>query len=180
MLEDMHWFILFLAFMVTVGVSAEVYKWADSEGNIVYSDRPHPGAEELKNLEVQTYPAPKLPSSAPELKPKPFPGYDKVEITSPANDEAIRENTGNVSVSVNLMPDLQTGLGHKLMLLIDGKKVTEGTATQFQLTNLDRGSHSLQATVIDPSGKEVASSAPSTFHLQRVSTLNPASGAPAP
>ncbi len=178
MCEYMRWLILYAMVIAPVGLSAAIYKWVDPQGNIIYSDKPRPGAEEVKIPEAQTYPAPPPPPApSPALSPQPqvFTDYQKVEITSPANYEAVRENAGNVSVTVSLTPDLQLGLGHKLVLLVDGPQSfqAESTSPQFQFTNLDRGTYTLRAVVVDSKGKEIARSEPSTFHLLRVSILLP-------
>ena len=100
-------------------------------------------------------------------------GYQKLEIISPADDETVRENAGNVNVTVGLIPNLRVDLGHRLVLFVDGPQRFQAVSTspQFQFTNLDRGTYTLRAAVVDPKGKEIASSKPSTFHLLRVSIL---------
>lgn len=155
---------------------AEVYRWVDEAGNVVFSDRPRPGAEELKNLDLQSYPAPKLPITSPKSKSEKLPltGYTAIEIASPNNDETIWDNTGSFAVSVRLRPALHSALGHKVVLLLDGNQVMEpGRSTQFQLTNIDRGTHTLRAAIVDRDGKEVASSDATTIYLHRQSSLFP-------
>ena len=168
----MRWLILCTIAIAPVWLPAEVYKWADPQGNVIYSDKPHPGAEEIKLPETQAYPAPQ--TASPTIKPEQqsFPGYEKIEIATPANDETIRDNTGNINVSIKLEPELQVDLGHKLVLYVDGVKLPqELTSTLFQFTNLDRGTHTIHAAVVDSAGKELVSSKPSTFHLKRFSSL---------
>lgn len=174
--EHMHWLILCAMVIAPVGLEAEIYKWIDPQGNVIYSDKPRPGAEEIKIPKAQIYPAPPMPSASPPPTPyeqQPFTGYQRIEIASPPNDVAVRENAGNVSVTVSLTPDLQTELGHKLVLFVDGPQSfkAEGTSPQFDFTNLDRGTYVLRAAVVDSQGKEIAISKPSTFHLLRVSIL---------
>lgn len=169
--ETMRRVLLGLGLTLSVSASADLYKWVDREGNTVFSDRPHPGAERIKKTEVQTYPAPKLPPLASPQAPAAvqFSGYQTIQIASPAHDEAIRENAGNVTISASLSPALQTVLGHKLVFLLDGGKVSDGgTDTQITLPNVERGTHTARVAVVDAGGKEIASSAPSTFHLLRV------------
>lgn len=156
---------------------AEVYKWVDNSGAVHYSDRPHPGAEVMKNLEIPVYlsPPPRGPVLAKsEPKTKPNSGYKSVEITSPRHDEGIRSNNGDFVVSVAVAPELDAGLGHRLGMLLDGALVGEpGVSDQFQLANVERGSHTLQAVVFEPGGEPLAQSAPITVHLQRQSTFRP-------
>ncbi|MEE8261249.1 MAG: DUF4124 domain-containing protein [Gammaproteobacteria bacterium] len=164
---------LILGFILSFSVSAVVYRWVDENGNVVYSDRPQPGAQVLEKKEVQTVDAPPVEPLTPrsETKESPksgFAGYKRVAVMSPQNDEPVRENAGNVTVSVTLEPGLQTKLGHKLALFVDGAQISEpGTATQFQLNNMDRGTHTLEAKVVGPDSKVIKNSSPVTFHMLR-------------
>jgi len=172
---DMH-HIYYLAVLLIAPslVAADVYRWIDEDGNIIYSDKPHPNAEKIKNLDVQTYEAPQLPPI--EERPQTIPqatGYERVEITQPANDASIRDNSGNVGVSVELSPGLDVGQGHRLQLFVDGTAFGQaGEQTSFQLSNVDRGTHTLRAAVIGGDGKELATSGATTFHLHRISARN--------
>ena len=80
----------------------EVYKWTDPDGNVIYSDEPHPDAEIIDELEPQTYKAPRYAPGV--LKPKPKKAdafaYKTVRIAAPANDLTIRDNAGQVGVAV--------------------------------------------------------------------------------
>jgi len=93
--------------------------------------------------------------------------YTNIVIVTPANDTAIRVNTGNITVNVSLEPGLNHDRGDQIALYMDGNKVSEGSATQFNLDNIDRGTHTLKASVIDASGKAVISSTPVSFTLLR-------------
>ncbi len=164
---------------------AEVYKWVDDKGEVNYSDRQHPGAEEMKDLDVPTYlsPPPPNPPAAPALaKSEPQPQttpkvYESVAITSPGNDEGIRSNNGDLSVSVAVLPELHTNLGHRLGVLLDGALIGEpGESTEFQLNNIERGSHAVQAVVFEAGGNAVAESPSITIHLHRQTLLRPDSG----
>lgn len=168
---------------MTAGPSgAAVYKWVDDQGQTQYSDQPHPDAEEVKDLEVQTYPAPPPAPGAVETPAPPLPaGYDAIEVQAPANDETIWDNTGNVAVRITLAPALQVALGHKVVVSVDGERISEPEPTTvFQLSNLDRGTHTVQATVVDGDGRDLAVAKPVTFHLKKHSALLPAPAGPAP
>jgi len=148
-----------------------VYRSVDENGNTVFSDKPSKNAEKMEIPDAQTVKS----KSAGKFKytppPKsPPPEYSRVAITSPDNDAAVRENTGNITVTVDVEPGLQKQ--DKLQLHMDGKIVGSGDSTSFSLQNVDRGTHTLQAVVVDSSGKTLASSASVTFHLLRHSILN--------
>jgi hypothetical protein len=171
--------VLLLFFITVVTASADVYRSVDEDGNVVFSDQPSPGAEKLDIQEIQTIET--QPLAPPPLPPPPettFPGYDKIAITSPEQDATIRDNQGNFTVTAALDPQLQTALGHQLMLYMDGKPVSEGgAATTFSLQNIDRGTHSLQAVAVDRDGNEVGRSAAVVVHMKRAFITPPA---PAP
>lgn len=175
----MHPFLLTFALTVSLAVSAVTYRWVDEQGNVVYSDKPHPGAEAIEEKEVQTIHAPPVPPITPResTAPPAVAGYERVTVVSPEDDTQIRENAGNVTVTIAVEPALETKLGHKLALFVDGAQFSEpSTATQFQLINMDRGTHTLEAKVIGSDGEVIISSPPSEFHLLRHSVLHPTPG----
>ncbi|MEE8261250.1 MAG: DUF4124 domain-containing protein [Gammaproteobacteria bacterium] len=168
--------LLILGLAVSCSVSAVTYRWVDEQGNVVYSDKPHPGAEVIEEKEVQTIHAPPVPPITPResTAPPAVAGYERVAVVSPEDDTQIRENAGNVTVTITVEPALQTKLGHKLALFVDGAQFSEpSTATQFQLINMDRGTHTLEAKIIGSDGEVIISSPPSEFHLLRHSVLHP-------
>ena len=157
----------------------------DEDGNVVFTDTP-PRADGPSETITLTAPNSFDPAEAgtegstrqpwivdPEQEEEePGEFYAALTITSPADDENIRENAGNVSVTVKLEPpNLQPG--HRIRLLLDGTP-TGGTNTtgRFALSNVDRGTHSLKAEVVDETGTVLYSGSSSTFHLQRYSVLN--------
>ncbi|MCC7410503.1 MAG: DUF4124 domain-containing protein [Gammaproteobacteria bacterium] len=166
--------LLGLALLVATAAHGAIYKWTDGEGNVIYSDQPHPGAEQLEAVGVQTLDTPPLPPPPPANPepPKPLP-YTELVIGTPANDATLRDNTGNVQVSVRLSPPLQTPFRHALQLYVDGQPYGDpGTTTSFMLVNVDRGRHTLRVAVVDGEGSEVKSSPPSVFQLHRASVLH--------
>lgn len=162
---------------------AAIYKWTLPDGTVVFSDQPHPDAEEIDVPKAQTFtPPPRPTNTEPPITPKPesVAGYTNIAITAPVNDATIRENSGKVEIHVASAPPLQTQAGHKILIRIDGKSIGDPSTTQqFVLDNIDRGTHTLQTSILDASGKTLIESETVTFHLQRFSTLlkqNPAVG----
>ncbi len=156
---------------------AAIYKTTDAEGNVVFTDVPP--KDDAKSVEItqgNSY-RPEVATPAAEdeedmAEDTPTAGYDKIAITSPAHDEALRENTGNISVSVALDPALNTAAGHRLQVLVDGQIAGEAPSATVSLQNIDRGTHSLIAQVIDANNSVLASSSAVVVHLQRYSILN--------
>ena len=177
MLKGMRGYIaIVLILCVPAVASAGVYKWMDADGKVIYSDKPHPGAEEVKSGPVQTYSTP--PISKPRSGNKDTAkeegvSYTRVVVVSPSNDATVRDNAGNILVAISIEPSLNTSLKHQVVLLFDGKQVGEGSSTPaFQLTNVDRGTHTVQANVVGPDASVLGSSEPVTFHLKRHSIKN--------
>jgi hypothetical protein len=163
---------LSLALCLSSLVSAQtVYRSVDKDGNPVFSDTPTEGAEEIILKEVPTIKSTSVPiTSQPEKsQDTKIITYTALKVTSPSNDEVIRENSGDVNIVVELQPDLMEG--HKLTLYLDSKEYSDSTSPVFNLTNVDRGTHQLRVAVRDANGKILLSSTSITFHLQRSSVI---------
>lgn len=167
---------LFVFFAFTaLAAHAQIYKKVLPDGSVVFSDEPSPGAEPVQIQPLSTYKAPpskpkaeSSPAAPPDASNTKPVTYQRLAIETPANDTTVRENAGNVSVTVALEPALAPDQGHTLSLLLDGKPVAPaGRATQFTLPGLDRGSHTLEAVLHDAQGNVLQRSAPVVFHLMR-------------
>jgi len=107
--------------------------------------------------------------------PPPAPtAYESLEILSPAHEETLRDNGGNVTVRVRATPRLRTGSAHRLRILLDGRlQDAASERSAITLRNIDRGSHEIVAVIVDPDGRELVRSAPVTLYLHRRSLLHP-------
>lgn len=158
----------------------EVYKVIQPDGTVEFTDSPPPGeaAEQVDIPPLNTAeppPAPS-PSASPTAAAQ---GYSEFRITRPGNGESIRDNAGNVDIDLSLKPTLRSG--DKIDVLLDGRSVGGGNKTAITLSEMDRGTHSVQALVKDPAGKVVARSNSVTFTLQRRSgILQPGPPRPTP
>ena len=100
-----------------------------------------------------------------------------ITIISPADGDVIRSNSGALKVIINVdAPKIEAGaslekldgLVHKIFL--DGKFVASGEGSTFQLQAVDRGVHSLKAT-LHRGQEEIQQSPPLTFTLLRQSSI---------
>ncbi len=159
--------------LLSLSLSAEtVYKSVDAEGNVIFSDQPSAGAEEIQVRQpdvLQTEPL-KLQDSSTERAAESLVPYTELAIRQPANDSTVHSNPGNLDVAVILLPELLDT--HQLLLEMDGKSIASGAAKQFQLANIDRGTHDLVVHVVTAEGKKLISSDPVTVHLRRHSKLS--------
>ncbi|WP_455204981.1 DUF4124 domain-containing protein [Kaarinaea lacus] len=171
--------IIFL-FVAILPSQAAVYKHVDEQGNVSYSDVPSKKDEKpVKVEEPMTFtpdPATRSSSSSEtEKKPAEKPvEYQSLSIISPANDAAVRSNSGDVTIQLSLAPELQRK--HYIIVILDGAKVHEGSSTSVTLTNLDRGTHTISAQVQDAREKTLLASDPISFHLQRAAVGRPTAG----
>lgn len=163
--------------VVSAPALAEIYRYRAPDGTVVFSDRPRPGSTRIEvgpNLTVPATPVEQEPSKPPA---PPTATYESLEIVSPVNDETIRDNAGNVTVGIESRPILQSKQGHRLVVLMDGSPIgPPTTAMQIPLENIDRGSHTLQAIIVDANGQPLIRSGVLTFHLRRHSSLFNRSG----
>jgi hypothetical protein len=94
--------------------------------------------------------------------------YQQFAVVSPADNGAVRANDGNVAVILALDPPLQPG--HRVLVRLDGQPVGEpGTSLTVDLTNLDRGTHRIEAVVLGAGGTELITAGPTSFHVLRAS-----------
>lgn len=169
---------LFIPFLLIWPAQADIYRWVDEQGNVVFSDEPDPRAEKIELPASMTYtPEPAVEEGLSEETAEAEPAADvpdyQLRIIAPADDESLWANDGNVTVSVIIEPALDTERGDKLLFVLDGNFVGEPLMqTSVQLLNLDRGTHSVSAAVVDSDGTVITDSAPVTFHLHRTSVLN--------
>jgi len=100
-----------------------------------------------------------------------------ITIISPSDGDLIRSNSGALNIIINVKaPKTEAaaslekldGFVHKIFL--DGKLVAWGVGSTFQLQALDRGVHSLKAT-LHRGQEEIQQSPPLTFTLLRHSSI---------
>ena len=166
---------LLIALILSVNLNAQIYRSIDKDGNPVFSDVETEGAEEVeltKPTEVESLhvaPLPPRANSSRNKREKAF-EYESILITSPMDDEAIRDNSGSITITASIEPQLR--YGHMIVLYLDGKEHMSSQAPTFALSELSRGTHTVRISVKDESGKILSSSKTTTFHLLRHSALH--------
>lgn len=173
--------LLLLCSLVPVMTLGDIYKYVNPEGKVEYSDQPRKGAEEIKTIPLQTYSPPpflKKMETTDKTKPKAMVSH-RLSILAPQDDATVRENTGKVEVALQVEPPLEADSDYMLQLLLDGQSVGKAkTNLKYTLANVDRGTHTLQAKLLDRAGTPVAHSEIITFHLRRMSILFRGDGQP--
>ena len=176
---------LFIVLILSVyQAQAAVYRSVDEEGNVTFTDQPSKGSERVKIPSLPTFTPPPMPRFSPtptvtEEANKAI--YEKFSIARPENDLAFWDNEGFVDVELLLEPGLQTGLGHKVVIYMVGEPATSPMdAMNFRFKDVDRGTHTLAAKVVDSDGKVLMNTGDVIFHLKRQSINFPNRNRPTP
>lgn len=174
------WRLLTLILLAGSGyVTADVYRWIDENGLIHFSDKSQAGAEQIKLRETSVYTPPSAgePESDSALEQKTEADsskdsggvleYEVISIVSPENNQVLRSSEGTMDISVELRPGLQPG--HKIRVYLNGTQASQDLeTTQITLQDMDRGTHSLEVSVIDQNNKELKRSSAVSFHMLRL------------
>lgn len=164
--------------------TAQIYTWKDAEGNTIFSDQPHPDAQAIDLPPTNVVQPTRQPAYQSNGYGQPEDGdtaeqasYTSLSIVSPADDESIRSNEGLLNLQVQIEPAMDAG--HLLRAELDGQLVGPAlpangqTSATLSINNVDRGTHSLSAVVVNARGEVVQRSSSITVHLQRTSINQP-------
>jgi hypothetical protein len=166
----------------------QIFKTVDANGNVIFTDVPPRAEQTAEKVDLQTPNSFADPEANPETnsarqlwivdpdaneddeRATPT-AYLSLSIGTPTDQSTVRENAGDVTVVASLEPSLHPG--HSLRLLLDGLPAasTSNPDAVFTLSNIDRGTHHLQAEVMNQTGTVIFSGPSSVFHLQRYSKL---------
>jgi uncharacterized protein YdeI (BOF family) len=170
--------LLSLCVIYTYQVSAEIYRLVDETGSVSFSDQPHPQATLIEVNALTTYTPVSNRYDVSEAKSiednivENVPNYN-VEIISPTDEQVFWDNSGTVTVHIKLEPELDINRGDLIKVMLDGKQVGEPQTTPVvSLTNVDRGLHKLNVTVVSAEQHVLSSSDTITFQLHRRSVIN--------
>ncbi len=167
--------VILLGLLASSSVLAQAYTWTDEDGIVHYSDRPQPGATEV---DLSKFRAPqgnslvrkRLPerSSITNDADTSTSRYESLAVASPSAEQTLWNIEGTLSVSLALSPALRGG--HRVQVYFDGAP-QDVSGLSFQLQEVYRGAHNLQAEVVDQAGKVLIRSQPSRFYVQQTSVL---------
>lgn len=157
--------IALIALLIAPLAVAQVYRVVDEQGRVSFTDSPPPGskAEKLDLQDSNRLPAPSdLP---PRREPKASDGIPdyQVAITYPPPDFHVTPGLRDLNVEINISPSL--GSGHRIELIDNGQLVPGRTLQNIVV----RGTHILQARVVDEEGTVLSESEPVQIHVHRPS-----------
>lgn len=171
-------FVLLMCFSLTA--QAQIYKVVDKDGNVTYTDQaPGDGTEpmDLPELSVVStdYEADEKPAATEpveevaekELTRKDLRKlYKDFRISRPAPEETFWGTENTVVVAWESSEPLQEGLS--VQFSIDGKAQAASGENMMGIT-LDRGSHTVSATIVDERGRPIMSTDTVTFYVHQAS-----------
>ena len=168
----MKWIPLLLI-VFTGTLHAAIYKHVNEQGEVVYSDTPAPGAEKMKLPEVQTYTPPKVPLIRPDDVPLESEIYRSLEFIKPLDQSTLRNNLGVIELQLRIDPALKVRENHRIQFYLDNERYGPlADTTNIMMSNIERGEHTLSASVLDESGNVIIASRPVTVHVKRESILH--------
>jgi hypothetical protein len=171
-----YWILVAISISFFSMVNADtVFNWKDAKGMTHYGDSPPKSAiakvVDLPELTIvkdygKLY-QPVLTAEERGLGKKKTQQtlYTRIAILAPKQQQAIRANDGDITVMLSLAPKLLPT--HKLTVFLDGKEMAEGRLRMVNLTNLNRGKHSVYALIKGKDGKAIIKSKAVVFTVIR-------------
>jgi hypothetical protein len=160
-------FILFGVLAATAVLADDAWKWTDEDGVVHYSDVPVEGAVPVNLSEFSKKTGARISNgrtNAAPNEPEEELAYDSITIASPGDEETLWNIEGLLNVNVAVSPELQQG--HRIRIYFDGAARDVG-GTSFQILDAYRGTHSLQAEIVDQTGRVIMRSTTNRFYVQQ-------------
>lgn len=157
---------LLLAAVAVAG--GPTYRWVDTDG-VHYSDQPHPGAEQITLSKAPTYSsgytAPSVSRAGSKPAEEPF-RYDSCAVTSPAQDQVFPNPE---SITVAMQPRPPKRATDHVVLSYDGLTIGADSNEQqdFRISPVERGTHTVVASVLGVDGAILCVSSAVTFHVHQ-------------
>lgn len=168
--------------VAATAASAPTYRWVDADG-VHYSDQPHTGAEQITLSPTQTYSSAQAapPAAAAAVAARaaqdarasaPF-HYDSCSVTQPAQDQVLID-VESASIAVHVQPAKRST--DRVVLSMDGQSIEpkSNEQTEFTISPIDRGTHTVTATVRSADGQSLCQSQALSFHVRQPSVRKPA------
>ena len=159
--------------LATGTVLAQAYRWVDEDGLVHFSDRPAPGAEQIElPRDTRTASQRRIAAAATvptrsagdQLAKAPAFKYESLAVASPEAEQTLWNIEGVLDVTLALSPALQED--HQVRVYFDGKRQSVNNAS-FQIQEVWRGVHNIQAEVVDAKGKLMIRSVTNRFYVQQ-------------
>ena len=165
--------LLVIGLLVGSAVCAQAYRWVDEDGVVHFSDRPQPGAEQIELPEANVTTVRRYGRSTTQRRNnddderEEF-AYEELLVSSPAAEETLWNIEGVLNVTLIVRPNLRSG--DQVRIYFDGQMRTVN-GLSFQIDNVWRGVHNIQAEIVDSGGNLMIRSLPNRFYVQQT-TVN--------
>ena len=172
--------VTFLCLVVAAAAAGgtTTYRWVDTDG-VHYSDQPHPGAEQITLSRSQAYSDNQSESSA-AASARPVRAardnaefrYDSCAVLQPAQDQVLI-NVESVTIAVQPQPPKRSA--DRVVLSLDGRAIEPESNEQqeFRIAPVERGTHTVAATVRGADGTNLCQSAALNFHVRQPTVGKP-------
>lgn len=171
--------VLLFVFSIGSTLNAEIYKSRDADGNVIFTDVPTEKSEKVDLPDITTF---KSQPYKPIQRSEPTAADDQlrydITLVQPANKETVRNNSGDVPIEIEVKPALKRELGHHVLLWLDSEKPVKFTTNRFQLSNIERGTHTVSVMVVDGRGKAISATQTNEVYVKRHSAKFNARPAP--
>lgn len=146
-----------------------VYKTVGPDGKVIYTDAPAASgqAEAVKVHPTNTMPAAMVPdvlragSSGAEGA-----GYKVFRLTAPTPDQVLGYEVDMITATADLDPSLQEG--HLVQFFYDGRALGQPAPDlAYTLTDMFRGTHTVEARILNAKGAFLLSTGAVKFHVKR-------------
>lgn len=157
----------FVSLFLSTAVANEIYKTRDKDGNIVYTDSPlGKKAEKVDLPEINRQPPTKHMRIRADKPAKAKPTNYAVQLLTPNHETTLTPGQRDLLVTASVSPGLKRG--HYAVLMLDGSPYLEPSRTpSFMIENIYRGEHTVQVSIMDSTGKTIASSPSHTVYVIR-------------
>jgi hypothetical protein len=155
----------------------EIYKTISDDGATLFTDKPVGNSTTLAPLEPNiltnttraqdSQDAENDDGNESEPADSPAITVTSVRITNPRNEQTIINPRGPILISIATGPDYGMPEGYTAEIKMDGKVVSSGEGTLLSIPPPDRGTHTIEAVVLNSSGTVQAISQKVTVHVKR-------------
>lgn len=149
---------------------AEIYRMVDGQGNVTFTDTPIKGAQRMQLPPLSIVPgltadqiAQANGQTAPPADTARVVSY-RLSIVAPKANQSFQKPVDSIEIGAVTQPQLAGS--DRLVILFDGKPLSEGNSAAVPTEGLDRGEHSISVQVLGADGRVLANESRSVFVIQ--------------
>lgn len=141
--------------LLSVSVSAEIYRSVDKHGNPVFSDTKAKNAVAIDIPDTNTSPAVETPPPPKNKRPAVSEDIPNLSIRHPKDGQILANGLIGTQVKVALSKPLPKDFQIKISL--DGQVLASGRQTHIDIPQLSRGPHHIKVQLIDEKNRSIGS-----------------------